>query len=83
MTAATSRRVIPAPEPPPTWLEQNLPVAATVISNGDETSALIMPATGLGAGTYSLSLALQRSRWVTTTSDPQAYSDAATIPLVW
>jgi hypothetical protein len=79
--------VVPPPPPGPepgTWVEQDVVVGAALISNGDETSTLIIPASPLSAGSYTLALNLERSRWETTTSDPQAtYQDAATIPLTW
>ena len=62
----------------------DVPVATTLISTGDESSALIMPGSPLSAGNYSLALSLQRTRWETTTTDPQSmYHDEATIPLAW
>jgi hypothetical protein len=69
---------------PGTWVEEDIVVAATLISNGDESSTLIIPASPLSAGIYTLTLNLKRSRWETTTGDPQAtYQDAASIPLAW
>jgi hypothetical protein len=69
---------------PGTWVEEDIVVAATLVSNGDENSTLIIPASPLSAGNYTLTLALKRSRWETTTGDPQAtYQDAAAIPLAW
>jgi hypothetical protein len=69
---------------PGTWIEVDVVVGTTLISNGDETSTLIIPASPLAAGAYKLEVALERSRWQTTTADPQAtYQDAATIPLAW
>ena len=69
---------------PGTWVEEDIVVTATLISNGDETSTLIIPASPLSAGIYTLTLNLERSRWETTTGDPQAtYQDAAAIPLAW
>ena len=69
---------------PGTWVEEDIVVAATLISNGDESSTLIIPASPLPAGTYALTFNLNRSRWETTTGDPQAtYQDAAAIPLAW
>jgi hypothetical protein len=75
----------PTPEPQPgTWVEYDIPIPATLISNGEETSTLIIPTSPLAAGTYRLSFALERHRWETTTSEPQAtYQDAATLPLAW
>jgi hypothetical protein len=77
--------VAPPPGPEPgTWVEQDVVVAATLISNGDENSTLIIPGSALPAGSYTLALVLERSRWDTTMGDPQAtYRDAATIPLAW
>jgi hypothetical protein len=67
-----------------TWVEEDIIVAATLASNGDETSTLIIPAAPLPGGNYTLTLNLKRSRWDTTTGDPQAtYQDAAVIPLAW
>jgi hypothetical protein len=75
--------ITPTPEPG-TWLEVDVVVASTLISNGAETSTLIIPASSLPAGTYTLALALERTRWETATADAQAtYQDAATIPLAW
>ena len=67
-----------------TWVEEDIVVAAALVSNGDESSTLIIPASPLSAGNYTLTLALKRSRWETTTGDPQAtYQDAVAIPLAW
>jgi hypothetical protein len=75
--------VIPEPQPG-TWIDADVVVATTLISNGTETSTLIIPASPLPAGTYTLALALERTRWETATADPQAtYQDAATISLAW
>jgi hypothetical protein len=74
----------PLPPGPGTWIEVDVVVATALISNADETSTLIIPASPLPAGAYKLELALERSRWQTTTADPQAtYQDAATIQLAW
>ena len=60
------------------------PVSCTLIGNGDETSVLIVPATTLSAGSYVLALTLDRSRWQSSTADPEAtYHDEATIELSW
>ena len=67
-----------------TWVEEDIVVAAALVSNGDESSTLIIPASPLSAGNYTLTLALKRSRWETTTGDPQAtYQDTVAIPLAW
>jgi len=50
----------PLPSPSPVvWT----PVQASVLSNGDETCALIVPNTPLGAGTYRLQFEIDRRRW--------------------
>jgi hypothetical protein len=69
---------------PGTWVEEDIVVAATLVSNGDESSTLVTPASPLPAGSYTLTLTLTRSRWETTTGAPQAtHQDAATIPPAW
>jgi hypothetical protein len=78
----------PVPRPigpgPGTWAEEDIVVAATLVSNGDESSTLLIPASPLSAGNYTLTLVLKRSRWDTMTGDSQAtYQDAAAIPLAW
>jgi hypothetical protein len=66
------------------WVEVDTPVTCTLIGNGDETSLLLIPAGTLLAGTYALALALDRTRWQSATSDPEAtYHDEATIELSW
>jgi hypothetical protein len=59
-------------------------VPCTVIANGNETSALIIPSSPLLAGTHHIALAFQRSRWDSATADPEAtYTDAASITVTW
>ena len=66
------------------WVEVDTPVSCTLIANGDETSVLILPATTLPAGSYVLALTLDRTRWQSSTGDPEAtYQDEATIELSW
>jgi hypothetical protein len=75
----------PPLEPPPgTWIEQDVVIPFTLITNGDETSALIIPSYPLVAGMHEIELACERSRWDSATADPEAtYQDGATIPLTW
>ena len=62
----------------------DVPVAITLLGNGDETSTLVLPSTPLQAGTYLLDLAFNRVRWVTTAPDPEAaYQDSASVQLTW
>jgi hypothetical protein len=66
------------------WVEVDTPVTCTLLGNGDETSLLLIPAGTLLAGTYALALTLDRTRWQSATSDPEAtYHDDATIELSW
>jgi hypothetical protein len=66
-------------------VEVDVVVPGTLLSDGDETSALILPATPLQAGAYRLELAFERTRWdTTTTTDPESvYQDQAEIQLSW
>lgn len=58
----------------------DLPVAVTLLANGDETAIVMLAAAPLAPGSYSLELAFHRTRWDTSTADPQAsYTDAATV----
>jgi hypothetical protein len=69
---------------PNSWVHEDLPVPFTLIDNGEENSALILPSVAMTAGTYALTLAFERTRWMTTTADPNAsYHDEATIELTW
>jgi hypothetical protein len=66
------------------WVEVDTQVACTSLANGDEKAALIMPEAPLAAGTYVIALTLDRTRWRSSTSDPEAtYHDEATIELSW
>ena len=61
-----------------------MPVACTPLANGDESAVLVVPETSLTAGTYVFALTLDRTRWRSSTSDPEAtYHDEATIELSW
>jgi hypothetical protein len=68
-----------------TWTYQ--PVAVRVIQDGSGRRALLIPMSSaavpvaLGAGTYRLTLALDRARWATTApaDDVNRYQDSATI----
>ena len=66
------------------WVEVDVPVACTPLANGDESAVLVVPEAPLTAGTYVFALTLDRTRWRSSTSDPEAtYHDEATIELSW
>jgi hypothetical protein len=66
------------------WVEVDTPVACTPLANGDESAVLIVPEAPLAAGTYVLALTVDRTRWRSSTSDPEAtYHDETTIELSW
>jgi hypothetical protein len=61
----------------------DVPVALTLLTNGDETATLALPASPLTPGAYALTFGFHRTRWETNAPDPQAvYDDAATVELV-
>jgi len=65
-------------------VQADVPVPLTLLGNADETSTVMLSATPLASGIYTLKLAFSRARWETTTSDPASiYQDSATIPLTW
>jgi hypothetical protein len=65
-------------------VQVDVPVTVTLLGNGDETSTLVLPAAPLQAGTYLLNLGFHRTRWATTTADPDAvYQDSASLQLIW
>jgi hypothetical protein len=67
------------------WQDQDIVVAATTLTNGDEAKILILNGTPLAAGRYTLDFVLDRDRWsISTGSDPeQHYHDGQVIPLAW
>jgi hypothetical protein len=66
------------------WVEVDVPVACTLLADGDESDVLVVPEAPLAAGTYVLALTLDRTRWRTSSSEPEAtYQDEATIELSW
>ena len=71
------------------WVHESLfhrddPVAFTLLGNGDETAALLLPSAPLIAGTYILDFAIDRTRWTTSTSDPAArYQGDASVQISW
>lgn len=61
----------------------DVPVAVTLLTNGDETATMALPASPLAPGGYALTFGFHRTRWETSVPDPQAvYDDAATVELV-
>ena len=69
---------------PGTLVQEDVPVPFTPLTNGDETAALLLPSSPLAAGTYILTLTLDRSRWTSATADPESrYHDEVTVPLEW
>ncbi|HEY2659536.1 MAG TPA: hypothetical protein VGI79_07425 [Caulobacteraceae bacterium] len=55
-------------------------VTLSLLSNADETSAVMLMAAALAPGDYRLQLEFSRIRWETTTLDPASvYQDSATI----
>jgi hypothetical protein len=59
----------------------DVPVAVTLLTDGDETATVALPASPLAAGGYALKLGFHR--WETSVTDQQAvYDDAATVELV-
>jgi hypothetical protein len=73
-----------APWWPGGTIHVDTPVPVTVLTNGDETAALVFPAAPLASGTYIMNLVLDRVRWATMTADPQArYRQEATVQLSW
>jgi len=65
-------------------VHQDHPVTYALLSNGDETAALLLPSGALDAGTYILDFAINRSRWTSTTADPKArYQREASVQLSW
>ena len=66
------------------WVEVDVPVACTLLADGDESDVLVVPEAPLAAGTYVLALIMDRTRWRASTSEPEAtYHDEATIQLSW
>jgi hypothetical protein len=71
------------------WLQGSLvhvdtPVPFTLLGNGDESAALVIPAAPLGAGTHVVTLKMKRTRWQSASADPEAsYEDEASILLTW
>lgn len=60
----------------------DVPVAVTVLANGDETATVVLSAAPLTPGDYSLEFTFHRTRWETSVADPQSvYDDAAEIAL--
>ena len=67
-----------------TLVHEDEPLAFTLLADGDETAALLIPPSPLGPGTYPLTLTLDRTRWTTATAHPQArYRDEAVVVLEW
>jgi len=61
----------------------DVPVAVTLLTDGDETATVALPASPLAAGGYALKFRFHRTRWETSVTDQQAvYDDAATVELV-
>ncbi|MGH8607749.1 MAG: hypothetical protein ACREX9_10095, partial [Gammaproteobacteria bacterium] len=73
--------VPPLPSPAPfVWS----PVETQILTNGDETCALIVPTVPLTAGTYRFAFAIDRRRWRTATPDATSnYRASVTLPLAW
>jgi hypothetical protein len=69
------------------WVTIDVPVAILPLTNGAETSVLILTPGGahLGPGTYRLTATLERDRWKASTStDPeQHYHDTQSLTLAW
>ena len=69
------------------WVTIDVPVSILPISNGAETSILILTpsAAHLSPGTYHLSAVIDRDRWkASTLADPeQHYHDAQTLTFTW
>ena len=67
------------------WEDEEIVVAVTTLTNGDETKILLLSGMPLTAGKYTLYLTLDRDRWsISTGSDPeQHYHDERAIPLEW
>jgi hypothetical protein len=69
------------------WVEADVDVPLLILSNGAETSILLLSQSGtpLGPGFYTLHAVLDRDRWAATTqSDPeQHYHDEASITFQW
>jgi hypothetical protein len=68
----------------------DVPVTLTALTNGDETTLLLLPVDSTGAslalhsGGYTLTLRVQRTRWRTSVSDPSAiYDQSRAIALAW
>ena len=69
------------------WNQSDVLTPLTVLTNGDETTALLIAPLGasLPAGTYRLHLVLERDRWPASgTPDPeQHYHDEAVLAAAW
>jgi hypothetical protein len=69
------------------WVETDLAVPVTLLSNGDETAILVFAPGGAAwpAGQYKLHAKLDRDRWANIGApDPeQHYHDEATLALTW
>ncbi len=67
------------------WVNIDVVVPVTALTNGDETRMLLLSATPLTAGDYTLQLVLDRDRWPAATSaDPEHhYHDQSALPLHW
>ena len=60
------------------------PVPTLVLTNGDETRALIVPGEPLGPGSYELSLAIDRARWRAAVPDAASnYRASSALEVTW
>jgi hypothetical protein len=61
-----------------------MPVPTLVLTDGDETRALIVPSEPLAAGSYRLSLSIDRPRWRAAAPDAASnYRASSTLELTW
>jgi hypothetical protein len=89
LSRRTKIRRFPFPSELPTRQPRGVfvwsPVSTMVLTNGDETRALIVPAGGpLAAGSYRLGFQIDRRRWRAAAPDATSnYRATATLPLTW
>jgi hypothetical protein len=69
------------------WQDEDIPVACTLLTNGEESKLLVLSQDGspLPTGRYTMTLVLDRDRWnASTAGDPeQHYHDERAIALQW
>jgi hypothetical protein len=72
--------VVMSPTRTGSWVHDDVPIATTILSDGDETRALLLLSAPMTAGDYIMTMSFNRTRWETATPDADSsYSDSASI----